>query len=130
MRLVLARIATAVILLLVGLASGAVSRPASKGPRVGYVSPGARHAAGLLRLGVLLAPALALWLTVVSIVTAPSAHAQEIVTLATRSRVTQSYFLARVPEKPEAIAILFPGSGGDIRSGPRAVTSSSARATS
>lgn len=67
------------------------------------------------RPGLLLAPALGLWLTVVSMIAAPPAHAQEIVTLATRPRVTQSYFLARAPEKPEAIAILFPGSGGNIR---------------
>ena len=43
------------------------------------------------------------------------AHAQEIVSLSTRPGVTQSYFLARVPAKPEAIAVLFPGGGGDIR---------------
>ena len=42
-------------------------------------------------------------------------HAQEIVTLPTRPGVTQSYFLARVPEGPKAIALLFPGSGGLIR---------------
>ena len=41
-----------------------------------------------------------------------SAHAQEIVTLPTRPGVTQSYFLARVPEKPRAIALLFPGGYG------------------
>ena len=74
-----------------------------------------RHAWWALRPGGVLAPALVLGLTVVSIVAAPPARAQEIVTLATRPRVTQSYFLARVPEKPEAIAILFPGGGGDIR---------------
>src|SRR5215467_16373310 len=73
------------------------------------------HAGASLGPRVLPAPTLLLWLTVVSIVTAPPARAQEIVTLVTRPRVTQSYFLARVPEKPEAIAILFPGSGGDIR---------------
>jgi hypothetical protein len=65
--------------------------------------------------GLLQASALVLWLTVLTIVAAPPARAQEIVTLATRPRVTQSYFLAKVPEKPEAIALLFPGSGGDIR---------------
>ena len=42
------------------------------------------------------------------------AHAQEIVTLSTRPGVTQSYFLARAPEKPQAITVLFPGSGGLI----------------
>lgn len=45
---------------------------------------------------------------------ATSAHAQEIVTLPTRPGVTQSYFLARVPEKPRAIALLFPGGYGLI----------------
>jgi len=68
-----------------------------------------------LHPGVLLAPALGLWLTVVSMIAAPPARAQEIPTLATQARVTQSYFLARVPEKPVAIAVLFPGGGGDIR---------------
>ena len=42
------------------------------------------------------------------------AHAQEIVTLSTRSQVTQSYFLARVPREPQALAVLFPGSGGTV----------------
>src|SRR5499433_4336439 len=90
------------------------------------------HAFGRSRRvgGVLLAPVLVLWLNVVSIVVAPPARAQEIVTLATRPRVTQSYFLARVPEKPEAIAILFPGGGGDIRLRSEGGRSSSARATS
>lgn len=41
-------------------------------------------------------------------------HAQEVVTLPTRPGVTQAYFLARAPEKPQAIALLFPGSGGLI----------------
>ena len=40
--------------------------------------------------------------------------AQEIVALSTRSQVTQSYFLARVPQEPQAVAVLFPGSGGTI----------------
>ena len=44
---------------------------------------------------------------------APS-YAQEIVALPTRPGVTQAYFLARVPEKSKAIALLFPGSGGLI----------------
>ncbi len=74
-----------------------------------------RRAGALRPPAVLLAPALVLWLIVVSMVGASPVRAQEIVTLATRPRATQSYFLARVPEKPEAIAILFPGSGGDIR---------------
>lgn len=43
------------------------------------------------------------------------AHGQEIVTVPTRPGVTQSYFLARVPGNPQAIAILFPGGAGSIR---------------
>jgi hypothetical protein len=43
------------------------------------------------------------------------AEAQEIVSLSTREKVTQSYFLASVPENLQAIALLFPGSGGFIR---------------
>jgi hypothetical protein len=43
---------------------------------------------------------------------ATSAYAQEIVALQTRPGVTQSYFFARVPEKPRAIAVLFPGGNG------------------
>lgn len=46
---------------------------------------------------------------------APLAHAQEIVTLQTRPGVTQTYFITRVPAKPQAVAVLFPGSGGLIR---------------
>ncbi len=42
------------------------------------------------------------------------AEAREIVTLPTRQNVTQSYFLASVPEHPQAVAVLFPGSGGVI----------------
>lgn len=42
-------------------------------------------------------------------------EAQEIVVLSTREKVTQSYFVASVPEHPQAIALLFPGSGGYIR---------------
>lgn len=45
---------------------------------------------------------------------AGAAQAQEVVQLSTRPGVTQSYFLARVPEKPRAIAILFPGGYGLI----------------
>jgi hypothetical protein len=51
-----------------------------------------------------------LWLTSFS----GAVFAQEIVTLATRPGVTQSYFLASMPKSPQAIAILFPGSGGWI----------------
>jgi hypothetical protein len=42
-------------------------------------------------------------------------NAQELVSLSTRENVTQSYFLASVPENPKAIALLFSGSGGFIR---------------
>ncbi len=45
---------------------------------------------------------------------AGAAQAQEVVQLSTRPGVTQSYFLARVPQEPRAIAVLFPGSGGLI----------------
>ena len=41
--------------------------------------------------------------------------AQEIVTLATRPNVTQSYFLTSAPQQLQAIAVLFPGSGGTIQ---------------
>ena len=44
-----------------------------------------------------------------------AAMAQEIVTLSTRPGVTQSFFIANLGENPQAIAILFPGSGGLIR---------------
>jgi predicted alpha/beta-hydrolase family hydrolase len=43
---------------------------------------------------------------------AASVQAQEIVTLSSRPQVTQSYFLARVPPNSQAVAVLFPGSGG------------------
>src|SRR6266567_1494760 len=39
---------------------------------------------------------------------------QEIITLATRPRVTQSYFLTSIPKDLQAVAVLFPGSGGLI----------------
>lgn len=42
------------------------------------------------------------------------ASAQEIVTLSTRPNVTQSYFLTSAPRQLQAIAVLFPGSGGSI----------------
>lgn len=44
-----------------------------------------------------------------------AAHAQEIVTLPTRSGVTQSFLIASLPQNPQAVAVLFPGSGGLIR---------------
>jgi len=50
-----------------------------------------------------------------SLILGTAAHAQEIITLPTRPTVTQSYFLAGVPENPQAVALLFPGSGGFIR---------------
>jgi hypothetical protein len=46
----------------------------------------------------------------------PSAvGAQGIVTLPTRANVTQSYFLTSAPKELQAIAVLFPGSGGLIQ---------------
>ena len=39
---------------------------------------------------------------------------QEIVTLPTRAGVTQSYFLTSIPKNLQAVAVLFPGSGGLI----------------
>lgn len=39
---------------------------------------------------------------------------QEIVTLSTRPGVTQSYFLTSAPKSLQAVAVLFPGSGGLI----------------
>jgi hypothetical protein len=44
-----------------------------------------------------------------------SANAQEIVTLPTRANVTQSYLLTNAPGEPQAVALLFPGSGGLIQ---------------
>ncbi len=43
------------------------------------------------------------------------AYGQEIVTLSARPGVTQAFFIASPPKNPQAIAILFPGSGGFIR---------------
>lgn len=40
---------------------------------------------------------------------------QEIVTLPTRAGVTQSYFLTSIPKNLQAVALLFPGSGGLIQ---------------
>jgi pimeloyl-ACP methyl ester carboxylesterase len=48
------------------------------------------------------------------IVSEMAVSAQEIVTLPTRPGVTQTYFLAGLPKSPEAVAILFSGSGGFI----------------
>ena len=49
------------------------------------------------------------------LVVAATARAQEIVTLPTRPSVTQSFLIARPPQNPQAVAVLFPGSGGLIR---------------
>jgi len=49
------------------------------------------------------------------LVAAATAHAQELVTLQTRPGVTQVYFLAPLPQNPQAAAVLFPGGGGYIR---------------
>src|SRR5687767_5431268 len=47
---------------------------------------------------------------------APTALAQqEIITLPTRPSVTQSYFLTSIPKNLQAVAVLFPGSGGLIQ---------------
>jgi hypothetical protein len=43
------------------------------------------------------------------------ADAQEIVSLSPRAGLIQSFFLARVPQNPQAVAVLFPGSGGLLR---------------
>jgi hypothetical protein len=43
------------------------------------------------------------------------AAAQEMVSLATRPNVTQLYFLTSRPKDLQAVAVLFPGSGGWIR---------------
>ena len=40
---------------------------------------------------------------------------QEIITLPTRPEVTQSYFLTSIPKNLQAVAVLFPGSGGLIQ---------------
>jgi hypothetical protein len=53
-----------------------------------------------------------LWVFLGFVATAP---AQEIVTLPSRSGVTQSFFIASLPQNPQAAAVLFPGSGGLIR---------------
>ncbi len=44
-----------------------------------------------------------------------SAAAQELLTVETRAGVTQSVLVEREPEKPAAVALLFPGGGGNIR---------------
>src|SRR4026207_131718 len=54
---------------------------------------------------------LSLWVTGFA---ALACAQQEIVTLATRPGVTQSYFLTSIPKSLQAVALLFPGSGGLI----------------
>jgi len=44
-----------------------------------------------------------------------AATAQEIVTFSTRPGVMQSVFIASLPQNPQAVVVLFPGSGGLIR---------------
>jgi predicted alpha/beta-hydrolase family hydrolase len=44
-----------------------------------------------------------------------TAYGQEMVTFSARPGVTQTFFIASLPKDPQAIAILFPGSGGFIR---------------
>ena len=44
-----------------------------------------------------------------------AAHGQELVSLPTRDGVTQSYLLDAPAHAPHALAVLFPGSGGNIR---------------
>lgn len=48
-------------------------------------------------------------------IAASLAHGQEIVTLDTRPGAKQGYFLARLPAGPQAVAVMFPGGGGNIR---------------
>jgi hypothetical protein len=55
------------------------------------------------------------WLWIIASLAYGQERGQEIVTLPTRTNVTQSYFLARVPQSPQAVAVLFPGSGGLIQ---------------
>jgi Serine aminopeptidase, S33 len=68
-----------------------------------------------MRLVLLLSKqkSLLAWLWFLGLV--PAVPAQEIVTLPTRPGVTQSFFIDRLPQSPQAIAILFPGSAGLIR---------------
>ena len=44
-----------------------------------------------------------------------AAHGQELVSLPTRDGVTQSYLLEAPSHPPHALAVLFPGGGGNIR---------------
>src|SRR5437773_9221468 len=49
------------------------------------------------------------------LVSVAGASAPEIVALPTRPGITQSYFIAGVPQNQQALVVLFPGSGGLIR---------------
>lgn len=49
---------------------------------------------------------------VVLLIFGAAVRAQEIVTFSTRPGVTQAYFLTSTPKNLQAIAVLFPGSGG------------------
>jgi hypothetical protein len=63
-----------------------------------------------MRVARLACPALALFF-----ILAFPAAAQEVIPLQTRPGVTQTYFLTSAPKNTQAIAILFPGSGGYIQ---------------
>jgi hypothetical protein len=65
-------------------------------------------------LGGKLTKAIVQWLAVVAFCFPALVHPQEIVTLPTRPGVTQNYFLAKAPENPQALAVLFPGNVGLI----------------
>ncbi len=62
-------------------------------------------------MGYVIRIAAAYWIAL----SASLAGAQEIVTLPTRGSVTQSYFLTSAPKQLQAVAVLFPGSGGLIQ---------------
>jgi len=60
-------------------------------------------------------PASIALIAAVLLLCAGIAGAQEIVTLSARPDVTQAFFLAQLPPNPQAVAVLFPGSGGWLR---------------
>ena len=51
-------------------------------------------------------------MVVVLLIFGAAVRAQEIVPLSARAGVTQSYFLTSTPKNLQAVAVLFPGSGG------------------
>jgi hypothetical protein len=53
--------------------------------------------------------------TVIDFCPSSAAAQQEIVSLPTRAGVTQSFFLTSIPQTLQAVALLFPGSGGLIQ---------------